>query len=105
VFVPNHYDPKKSWPIILFLHGIRKRGSDITLLDNYGLLKFAEETGDFNFIVLAPQCPAFVYWPTVRYEVLALLEQVIVDYNVDEKKVFFMEKKMIQYLFRIQLKW
>lgn len=38
--------------------------------------------------MLAPQCPAFVYWPTVRYEVLALLGQVMTDYNVDEKKVY-----------------
>jgi predicted peptidase len=88
LFVPNNYDPSRRWPIILFLHGIKKRGSDLSLLDNYGLLKTAESTSDFEFIVVAPQCPAYSFWPSMRHEVLALLNQVMSNYNVDNNKVY-----------------
>ncbi|RXZ78817.1 phospholipase [Paenibacillaceae bacterium] len=88
LFIPDHYDAQKEWPIILFLHGIKRRGADPSMLNHYGLLKIAENSPDFNFLVLAPQCPALAYWPAVRHEVLALLDQVMADYRVDEKKVY-----------------
>ncbi|MBM7568946.1 hypothetical protein [Paenibacillus sacheonensis] len=88
LFVPDHYDGSRPWPIIVFLHGIKKRGSDIGLLDNYGLLKSAAGTREFPFLVLAPQCPAHSYWPAVRHEVLALLDGTMSEYNVDPAAVY-----------------
>lgn len=88
LFVPQQYDSIKSWPLIVFLHGIKKRGSDISVLDNYGLLKYAMNNPEFPFLVLAPQCPSNAYWPVVRNEVICLINQVQSDYSVDRRKVY-----------------
>ena len=88
LFTPNHYDSNISWPVILFLHGIKKRGKDLSLLDDYGLLKHVETLKDFPFFVLAPQCPSFVSWPVVRHEVIALLIQVLSRFNIHKKQVY-----------------
>lgn len=88
LFVPNQYDPNKSWPLFLFLHGIKKRGKDISLLHNYGFLKHAENSDNFPYFILAPQCPSYTFWPAVRQEVITLVSNVIMSYNIDKKQVY-----------------
>lgn len=88
LFVPNHYDPSVKWPLLLFLHGINKRGNDLSLLDNYGLLKYAEAQQDYPYFVLAPQCPSNYMWPVVRGEVTKLLTQILSEFNIDKKQVY-----------------
>ncbi|XEC96306.1 prolyl oligopeptidase family serine peptidase [Paenibacillus tarimensis] len=88
LFLPKHYDSNKWYPLILFLHGIKKRGTDIRVLDHYGLIKAVSSDEDFPFIVLAPQCPPLVSWPAVRHEVMGLLEHVTTQYSVDKKKIY-----------------
>ncbi|MBO7748297.1 dienelactone hydrolase family protein [Paenibacillus sp. MWE-103] len=88
LFVPDRYDAARPWPLILFLHGIKKRGADLALLDGYGLLGTAEREPGFGFLVLAPQCPAHLSWPAVRHEVLALLDRIVGEYGVDPAAVY-----------------
>lgn len=88
LFKPNQYDSSEKWPLFLFLHGIKKRGKDLSLLDNYGFLKHAEQRTDFPYFILAPQCPSFTFWPVVRNEVIELLNQVISQYNIDKNQVY-----------------
>lgn len=92
LYLPSHYDDiqsaNKTFPLLLFLHGIRKRGDDLRLLDNYGLTDIAGKLENFPFIVVAPQCPADTFWPENRNLVLGLLDQVRNDYRVDRQRVF-----------------
>ncbi|MEI7024926.1 prolyl oligopeptidase family serine peptidase [Paenibacillus sp. y28] len=89
LFLPIDYEaePEKRWPVILFLHGIKKRGSNLGDLDGYGLLGIAEETPGFGFVVIVPQCPAESSWPKERASVLALLDSVQQHYRTDAKQV------------------
>lgn len=88
LYIPNQYESSESWPLILFLHGIKKRGNDINQLDNYGLIRHAEASGDFPFFVLAPQCPSLSSWPVVRHEIIALLKQIMSEYSINKKQVY-----------------
>jgi predicted peptidase len=66
LFLPMEYDAiaDKKWPLILFLHGIKKRGEDLSTLDGYGLTAIAESSEYFDFIVVTPQCSSYSNWPT-----------------------------------------
>ncbi|GGG22253.1 hypothetical protein [Paenibacillus abyssi] len=54
LFLPHDFEPKKEkkYPLILFLHGVKKRGEDISLLNNYGLTWIAESKTDFLLLLL-----------------------------------------------------
>lgn len=90
LFVPDSYSDaaKGPFPLILFLHGIRKRGSDLRLLDDYGLLDIAVRDGSFPYIVVAPQCPADTAWPEHRSTIEALLREVMDEERVDPGRVY-----------------
>ncbi|MBP1966470.1 prolyl oligopeptidase family serine peptidase [Paenibacillus aceris] len=90
LFVPTAYEEnlEKKWPLIMFLHGIKKRGDDIHLLDDYGLTWMAEKQGDFKFFVLTPQCPALSSWPYERDGLIALLDEICSTYQVDTERIY-----------------
>ncbi|NOV01089.1 carboxylesterase family protein [Paenibacillus planticolens] len=90
LFVPSSYEekPDKKWPLIMFLHGIKKRGDDIHLLDGYGLTWMAEKQSDFEFFVLTPQCPELSSWPYERDALVALLDEICNTFRVDSEKIY-----------------
>lgn len=59
---PDNFDPSKSYPLLLFLHGAGERGDDneAQLTHGRGLLLESGQLRDV--IVIAPQCPAEGYW-------------------------------------------
>jgi predicted peptidase len=64
VFVPEDWTPKKSWPIILFLHGAGERGNDGLLQTDVGLPQAIRlNRGQFPTIVVIPQCLKDHWWP------------------------------------------
>jgi predicted peptidase len=92
-------DPKRPWPLLLFLHGSGERGGDIRTITRHGLPKLLEGGDNLsagerraaailekNFIVVSPQCPAGEDWdnPTL----LALLDHVAAEQRVDPKRVY-----------------
>ncbi|MFF2483823.1 alpha/beta hydrolase-fold protein [Paenibacillus sp. NPDC058071] len=91
LFLPHDYEGNTNaqYPVILFLHGIKKRGKNIRMLDHYGLVWHAEKQGDFPFIVAAPQCPAGSDW-TEQFETLrALVEELVAgDLRTDSERVY-----------------
>lgn len=88
--LPYAYEERneKKWPLILFLHGIKKRGEDLRVLDGYGLTGIAENDKNFEFIVVTPQCPSFSSWLLERDSVMALLDEIISTYRVDSERVY-----------------
>lgn len=87
VFLPKDYDQsKKKWPLILFLHGSGERGADLNKVKRHGVAKVVEQSPDFPFIVVSPQCPEGVWWST---EMLAvLLDEIEKNYRVDKKRIY-----------------
>ena len=47
LFLPKSYDKKKSWPLMLFLHGAGERGSNLNQVKKWGPPKRVGEKKDF----------------------------------------------------------
>jgi predicted peptidase len=90
IYLPNEYEKQKEkeWPLILFLHGINRRGEDIHLLDEYGLTWMAERKQNFEFIVISPQCPSLSSWPMERDAVITLLDEIMSTHRVDRESIY-----------------
>ncbi len=100
LFVPREYDASRSYPIIIFLHGKSRRGSDnLKQINTPGAANwtapgFSSKNPAF---VLAPQAPADSGWgcPAILPEmmdplqnVIGALEQVEQKYNINKRRVY-----------------
>ena len=88
LFLPKDYDaqPRKQWPVILFLHGAGERGSDVWAVAQHGPPKLVREKPGFPFIVISPQCPERQTWQNDA--LLALLTDVLKQYRGDPTRVY-----------------
>ncbi|MBO1004015.1 prolyl oligopeptidase family serine peptidase [Pseudogracilibacillus auburnensis] len=81
----------KSYPLVLFLHGRGERGDNLNLVKAHGPAKLAEKK-EFPFILISPQCPIeiprYSTWPVYTDELIALVDDIIERYRVDEKRVY-----------------
>ena len=76
----------RRWPLVLFLHGIGERGSDIQRIKNHGLPKLIGQGKRYPFIVVSPQCPDDEWWNVLALE--ALIAHVAKKYRVDPDRVY-----------------
>ena len=86
--LPVNYtkQPKKKWPLVLFLHGAGERGNDLQLVTKHGPPKLVAAGCNFSFILVSPQCPAEEWW---RPEDLAmLLDEIEGKYRVDARRIY-----------------
>src|SRR5260221_4739065 len=63
VYVPRDYNPRKAWPVVLFLHGSGERGDDglrATQIGAGAAIRSAPER--VPAIVVFPQAPADTRW-------------------------------------------
>ncbi len=88
--LPTAYvtDSTVQWPLLLFLHGRGERGQDLDLLKKYGIPKWLAEVDDFPFITISPQCPADSDWEAHDTTLIALVDDVMASYVVDEKRIY-----------------
>jgi len=84
--LPEGYDEKAEWPLLIFLHGSGERGDDLELVKTHGPPKKIAAGHEFPFIVVSPQCPAYQGWQPVVLD--ALLDDLIGKLKVDEKRVY-----------------
>lgn len=93
LFLPQEYgqEPEKKWPLMVFLHGIAKRGDSLEELDVLkvdGPPMIVESEPDYPFIVLSPQCPSNSYWETEFDKLDALVDEIADRYAVDPKRIY-----------------
>lgn len=88
LYLPPDYDSQEQWPLILFLHGMGERGSDLELLKLHGLPRRLAAGDDFPFIIASPQCPITSVWPEQITPLGALLDHLLANYNIDAKRVY-----------------
>lgn len=84
VYVPAEYRSKKSWPVILFLHGAGERGSDGLLQTDVGIGHAIRlEASRFPFVVVMPQCGREKIWgePDMQAQALAALDASIKEFH------------------------
>jgi predicted peptidase len=88
IFPAEYTQTKNQWPMILFLHGSSLRGQDLDLVKKYGPTWVAEQRKDFPFVVLAPQCPEGEDWMNKSDLLVALLDDVLKKYRIDQDRVY-----------------
>jgi predicted peptidase len=88
LLLPEDYKTKKKerWPLMLFLHGMGERGSDLAKVRVHGPPKVAEKMTNFPFILVSPQCPDGAWWD--NESLTALLDEVQEKYRVDTNRVY-----------------
>jgi predicted peptidase len=88
LYLPEGYskESEKKWPLIMFLHGIGERGTDVNKVKAHGPPKIVEKRKDFPFIVVSPQCPGDTWWRP--FDLNALLDEVVAKNNVDEDRIY-----------------
>ncbi|MCM1991867.1 prolyl oligopeptidase family serine peptidase [Oceanirhabdus seepicola] len=89
LYLPEGYEESnKEWPLMLFLHGAGERGDDINLVKLHGVPKVIEGGEELPFIVIAPQCPEGLYWDFTVLQLEQLIEGVMSELRVDNKRVY-----------------
>jgi predicted peptidase len=88
VYLPTDYEKKDSWPLLLFLHGAGERGDDLELVKKHGPPKLIEQGKAFPFVVVSPQCPKDGWWSTKPLELVALLDEIVAKYKIDQDRIY-----------------
>lgn len=89
LYLPASYreETERSWPLVVFLHGSRGRGTDPEKLAKYPVPRLAE-AGELQmpFVVLAPQCPTDREWTAIE-AVEPLIDLLSRSYRIDSTRV------------------
>ncbi len=86
LFLPKSYDKKKSWPLMLFLHGAGERGSNLNQVKKWGPPKRVSEEKDSPFVVISPQCPKNKRWDPTQLH--SLVEHVAASHKIDRSRMY-----------------
>jgi predicted peptidase len=94
LFVPKDYDKRRSYPLVLFLHGGAGRGRDNErhLRDGNGML--------INmFVTVEPRFPSIILAPQTSSEhgveaTLAVLRHVMKEYRVDRTRIYLIGQSL-----------
>ncbi len=109
---PADFNPDRTYPLVVFLHGAGERGSDNTAQLKHGMKEFLtpERRNDYPCYVLAPQCPTGKRWVEVDWsasshshpeqpsDTLRLVHDLVIEMttsaNVDKRRVYIMGLSM-----------
>lgn len=85
VVTPDKYDPKREYPLLIFLHGRGEQGEDVELLKFHGPYEMVEKLG-LELIIVAPQSPKDQRWDIDMLS--AFVDDVIAKYPIDKNRVY-----------------
>ena len=89
LYLPDGYGQKdKKWPMILFLHGADEKGSNLEFVKRHGPPKLIEQGKEFDFVIVSPQCPQGQLWSGKVDTLIALLDHIQSQYDVDTDRVY-----------------
>ena len=87
---PDNISDGEKLPLIVFLHGAGERGDNLELLKVYCVPKLFTQNQEYKGIrayTLSPQCPHNTTWIDYKNELVALIDKVVSQNQIDEKKV------------------
>lgn len=87
LFLPDKFDPKMKWPLILFLHGHGAIGKKINRLFDTSLPELLESKEGFPFIVVSPQLPKGL-WTSHIDPVDELIEHISPILSIDPQRLY-----------------
>lgn len=89
VYLPKDYGKDlKAWPLMIFLHGAGERGHDLNWVKRHGPPELVSKGEDLPFIILSPQCPKDKWWPDMTEHVMALIDEAVENYQIDENRIY-----------------
>ncbi|MEM6504276.1 MAG: prolyl oligopeptidase family serine peptidase [Planctomycetota bacterium] len=89
IALPEGYDKEgDAVPLLLFLHGAGERGDDLDKVKAHGPPNMIEKGHDFGAIVVSPQCPAESWWPREVDMLIALLDKLEREHNIDKDRIY-----------------
>jgi len=88
LYLPPNHSADKKWPLIIFLHGAGERGSDLAKVKVHGPAKLVEQGREFPFVIVSPQCPSGQWWSNKVETVMALIDEIVEKYNIDETRIY-----------------
>ena len=91
LYLPEEYSkPQQKWPLLLFLHGVGERGTDVEMVAKNGPPKLVKAGKQFPFVIVSPQCPPQDGWssPVQTAALNALLDDVMARYRVDKDRIY-----------------
>jgi predicted peptidase len=86
LYIPEVEDESGKFPLILFLHGSGERGNNLDLVKTHGPPSFLNDTTDFPFVVVSPQCKPGRRWSPQN--LLDLLDYVETLTSIDKNRVY-----------------
>lgn len=87
LYLPSEYqNDRRSWPLMVFLHGSGECGNDLELVKRNGPPKIVEEAKDFPFVLLSPQCPLGGWWSSETLNIL--LDEITNNYRIDRDRIY-----------------
>ena len=110
LLLPEDYDIKKKYPLLVFLHGAGERGNDNELQLTHGSDQFLTPAfrKQYSAIIVFPQCPKDAYWATILSRevplkfsyskrpkknptldlVEGMLKEVLSNYAIDQSRIY-----------------
>ena len=110
LLLPEDYDIKEKYPLLVFLHGAGERGSDNELQLTHGSDQFLTSVfrKKYPAIIVFPQCPKDAYWATILSRevplkfsyskrpkknptldlVEGMLKTVLSNYRIDKSRIY-----------------
>jgi predicted peptidase len=91
VYVPNTWNKRQKWPVLLFLHGYGERGSDGLLQTDVGIGHAIRTHADrYQLVIVIPQCSNTSLWtnPAMEEMALAALAQSVHEFKGDRDRLY-----------------
>lgn len=90
LFLPENYQKKDKWPLLLFLHGAGERGINIEKVAVHGPPKLARQGKLQEFVIIAPQCPKGDYWDSFRQQnnLIHLISTAKKELKLDPNRIY-----------------
>ena len=88
---PKNYDPAKSYPLVVLLHGAGERGDSLApILPYNGAYEFVKTAGDRDYFLLAPQLAEGVLWysPLPVRALLGLIRETQAQFSINPKQIY-----------------
>jgi predicted peptidase len=79
-------DKHEKWPLLLFLHGMGERGTNVWKVAVHGPPKLIQQERQLPFITVSPQCPSGQFWDP--HAVVALVDEISRKYAVDPSRIY-----------------
>jgi len=84
--LPEGYNKQDKCPLMIFLHGMGERGTDLNRVKVHGPPKIVAKSNTTPFIIISPQCPRTEFWNIEKLS--KLLDHILATTKADPQRVY-----------------